>query len=136
MVRLIMGENGTGKTKQLIELINKAAAAETGDVVCLEAKSAMTFDVHYHVRLLSANEYQIASYEALRGFVSGLYAGNYDISHIFIDNMFKIVGAVSDAETDSFLTWLEGFSNGHNVKFTVSVSSDPSLATDVMQKYL
>ena len=85
MVRLIMGEKGTGKTKKLIELINASAAEENGNVVCIEAKSTMTFDIHYHVRLISADEYQITTYEGLRGFVSGLYAGNYDISHIFID---------------------------------------------------
>ena len=115
MVRLIMGEKGTGKTKKLIELINASAAEENGNVVCIEAKSTMTFDIHYHVRLISADEYQITTYEGLRGFVSGLYAGNYDISHIFIDNLF---------------------SNNHGVKFTVSVSGDPGLATDGMQKYL
>ena len=77
MVRLIMGEKGTGKTKKLIELINASAAEENGNVVCIEAKSTMTFDIHYHVRLISADEYQITTYEGLRGFVSGLYAGNY-----------------------------------------------------------
>ena len=56
MVRLIMGEKGTGKTKKLIELINASAAEENGNVVCIEAKSTMTFDIHYHVRLISADE--------------------------------------------------------------------------------
>ena len=60
MVRLIMGANGAGKTKKLIELINASAAEENGNVVCIEAKSTMTFDIHYHVRLISADEYQIA----------------------------------------------------------------------------
>ena len=63
MVRLIMGEKGTGKTKKLIELINASAAEENGNVVCIEAKSTMTFDIHYHVRLISADEYQITTYE-------------------------------------------------------------------------
>ena len=154
MVRLIMGEKGTGKTKKLIELINASAAEENGNVVCIEAKSTMTFDIHYHVRLISADEYQITTYEGLRGFVSGLYAGNYDISQVFIDNLCKTVGTDVDAETekflnlfkivggdcnqaaDDFLDWLNRFSNNHGVKFTVSVSGDPGLATDGMQKYL
>ena len=105
MVRLIMGEKGTGKTKKLIELINASAAEENGNVVCIEAKSTMTFDIHYHVRLISADEYQITTYEGLRGFVSGLYAGNYDISHIFIDNLFKIVGGDCNQAADDFLDW-------------------------------
>ena len=118
MVRLIMGEKGTGKTKKLIEMINTTAQEDNGSVVCVEAKSTMTFDLHYHVRLISAYEYDLSNYEALRGFLFGLYAGNYDISHIFIDNLFK------------------RFSNATGVKFTISVSGDPALATDGMQKYL
>ena len=136
MVRLIMGEKGTGKTKQLIEMINAAAAEESGSVVCIEAKDTMTFDIHYHARLISAAEYQIASYEGLRGFVSGLYAGNYDTSHVFIDNMFKIVGGEPNQDADNFFAWLDGFSAKNGVKFTVCVSGAPEMATDGMQKYL
>jgi len=136
MVRLIMGEKGTGKTKMLIELINSAAEKESGNVVCIEAKSALTFDVNHQVRLLTASEYQIADYQTMKGFVSGLYAGNYDISHIFIDNLLKIVDGNIDHEADTFLAWLERFSNKYGVKFTVSVSADPSLATEEMRTYL
>ena len=136
MVRVIMGEKGTGKTKKLIELINDAASQEAGNVVCIEAEKTMTFDIHYHVRLIVAGEYPIASYEAMRGFISGLYAGNYDISHIFIDNLLAIVGGKSDHECEVFLDWLEKFSSDHGVRFTVAMSEDPSNATDGMQKYL
>ncbi len=136
MVRLIAGDKGSGKTKKLIELINAAAAQEAGNVVCIEAKNAMTFDIHYHVRLIVASDYEIASYEAMRGFISGLYAGNYDISHIFIDNLLKIVGGKSDADAEKFLDWLEKFSNTHGVRFTVSASVDADAVTDGMQKYL
>ena len=73
MVRLIMGEKGTGKTKKLIEMINTTAQEDNGSVVCVEAKSTMTFDLHYHVRLISAYEYDLSNYEALRGFLFGLF---------------------------------------------------------------
>ncbi|MBQ2829401.1 MAG: hypothetical protein IJF15_00040 [Oscillospiraceae bacterium] len=136
MVRLIMGEKGAGKTKKLIELINAAAQNESGNVICLEARSTMTFDLSHKVRLLSAAEYEIETYEKLRGFISGLYAGNYDISHIFIDNLLKIVGGECNHDAESFLRWLEHFSGQHGVKFSVSVSADPSDATDGMQRYL
>ena len=96
----------------------------------------MTFDIHYHVRLISADEYQITTYEGLRGFVSGLYAGNYDISQVFIDNLCKTVGTDVDAETEKFLNWLDVFGERNNIKFTVTISADLSLATDGMQKFL
>ena len=100
MVRLIMGVKGSGKTKQLIELINAAAKDEAGNVVCIEPKRDMSYNIHYNIRLIDAQEYDLHSYEVFRGFISGLYAGNYDISQVFIDNLCKTVGADVDAETE------------------------------------
>ena len=136
MVRLIMGEKGSGKTKQLIELINNAAKAEPGNVVCIEADRNMTYDIHYHIRLIDAEEYKLSNYDLMRGFVSGLYAGNYDITHVFIDNLCKMVGHDVDQDTEVFLNWLDVFGEKNNIKFTVTISAETSVATDAMQKYL
>ena len=122
MVRLIMGVKGSGKTKRLIELINNSAKDEPGNVVCIEANRNLTYDIHYHIRLIDAQEYKLNSYDLLRGFISGLYAGNYDISHVFIDNLFKIVGGEIGSDTENFLNWLDRFGEQNNIKFTVSIS--------------
>lgn len=135
MVRLIMGVKGSGKTKQLIGLINSAAKDEPGNVVCIEANSTMTYDIHYRIRLIDAQEYKLTSYESVRGFISGLYAGNYDISHVFIDSLCRIVGSEVDHATEEFLNWLDVFGEKNNIKFTVTISGDVSLATDGMSKY-
>ena len=136
MVRLIMGANGAGKTKQLIELINNAAKDEPGNVVCIEANRNMTYDIHYHIRLIDADEYKLNSYEMFRGFISGLYAGNYDISHVFVDNLCKIAGTSDLMAVEKFLNWLDAFGEKNNIKFTVTISADLSLATDGMKRYL
>jgi len=136
MVRLIMGGKGSGKTKQLIELINNAAKDEPGNVVCIEANRNMTYDIHYHIRLIDAEEYKLNSYEVFRGFISGLYSGNYDISHVFVDNLCKIVGQDANKDTEEFLNWLDAFGEKNNIKFTVTISAEASVATDGMQKYL
>ncbi|MGM9619452.1 MAG: hypothetical protein ACI3W8_06435 [Oscillospiraceae bacterium] len=135
MVKLIMGEKGTGKTKELIEMVNQTAASVPGNVVCIESAAMMTYSIKPQVRLLVAQECGINSYEVFRGFISGLYAGNYDISHIFIDNLYKICGSFS-AETDAFLSWLDGFSASSGVEFVLTISADPSLATETMKKFL
>lgn len=136
MVRLIMGVKGSGKTKQLIDLINNAAKDEPGNVVCIEANSALTYDIHYRIRLINAQEYKLHGYESLRGFISGMYAGNYDISHVFIDNLCKVAGGEIGHQTEEFLNWLDVFGEKNNIKFTVTVSADIGLATDGMSKYL
>ena len=136
MVRLIMGVKGSGKTKHLIELINNAAKDEPGNVVCIEANRNMTYDIHYHIRLIDAQEYKLNSYDLFRGFISGLCAGNYDITHVFIDKLCKTVGRDVDGATEEFLNWLDAFGEKNNVKFTATISADPSAATEGMQKFL
>ncbi|MDO4315268.1 MAG: hypothetical protein Q4C45_05775 [Oscillospiraceae bacterium] len=136
MVRLIMGMKGSGKTKHLIELINNAAKDEPGNVVCIEANRNMTYDIHYHIRLIDAQEYKLNNYDLFRGFISGLYSGNYDISHVFIDNLCKTVGREVGKDTEEFLNWLDAFGEKNNIKFTVTISADPADATDGMQKFL
>ena len=136
MVRLIMGVKGSGKTKQLIELINTAAQNEPGNVVCIEADRNMTYDIHYHIRLIDAQEYKLDNYDKFRGFISGLYAGNYDISQVFIDNLCKSVGRDLDGEAEAFLNWLDAFGEKNGIKFTVTISADASVATEGLKKYL
>ena len=135
MVKVIMGLKGSGKTKQLVDLINSAAGNENGNVVALERSPKLTFDIHYKIRLVDSESYGIATYEALRGFICGLYAGNYDITHIFIDGLCKIVPGDCDHQTETFLDWLESFSEKNGIKFTVTISADAALATEGIKKY-
>ena len=136
MVRVIMGVKGTGKTKQMIELINTAVQSEHGNVVCIERGPKLTYDINYKIRLVEASHYDMKDYEFLKGFVSGLYAGNYDITHIFIDSLTKIVPSeATDLAVEDFLDWLNSFSEKNNIKFTVTISADAELATEGVKKY-
>ena len=135
MVRVIMGAKGTGKTKQMIELINSAVHSENGNVVCIERGPKLTYDIHYKIRLVEASHYDIKSYDFLKGFISGLYAGNYDITHVFIDSLTKIVEGEPDLETEKFLDWLNNFGEKHNIKFTITISDEPDLAPEGIKQY-
>ncbi len=136
MVKLIMGLKGSGKTKQMVELINAAANTENGNVVAIEHSRSLTFDINYKIRLVDAVTYQINSYDSLRGFVSGLYAGNYDITHIFIEGLSKILPNENHVDTARFLDWMDAFSKENGINFTVSLSLDPTGAPPEIQKYL
>ncbi len=135
MVRVIMGNKGAGKTKQVIEILNKAVETEHGNVVCIESGKDLTFNISHRIRLVEAKEYDVASYVALKGFISGLYAGNYDITHIFVENLLKITGTACDADTETFLDWLSKFGTKHGIKFTITISDDASLAPEGVKKF-
>ena len=136
MVRVIMGVKGTGKTKQMIELINTAVQNEHGNVVCIERGPKLTYDINYKIRLVEASQYDMKDFDFLKGFISGLYAGNFDITHIFIDSLTKIVPSeATDLAVEEFLDWLNDFGEDNGIKFTVTISADSSLASDGVKKY-
>jgi len=135
MVKLIMGLKGSGKTKALIDLVKKAAAEEHGDVVYIERDKTLTFDIPYTARLINASDYGINSIELLRGFISGLHAGNYDITHVFIDSIHKMIEDSSEAAVAAFLAWLDSFSTKESVDFTISYTGDPTNAPENISKY-
>lgn len=136
MVRLIMSGSGEGKTKQLMELMNNAAETEAGCMVCIEPKRNMSYNLRHQTRLVDASEFSIDSFDNLRGFICGLYAGNYDISHLFIDNLCKVGHNNDFHEVGTFLSWLDSFTAPLNIRATVTISADPDGATEVMHKFM
>ena len=91
MVRVIMGAKGTGKTKQLIDMINHAADNEGGSVVCVEIGKKLVYDVSPKVRLVESSDFAADNFTFLKGFISGMYASNYDLTHVFIDSLCRII---------------------------------------------
>lgn len=133
MVKVIMGVKGTGKTKQLIELVKAAIEAEAGDVVVLEKDQKLTYDIPYKARLIFANEFSFGTFEFLKGFISGLHAGNFDITSVFIDSLYKMVDSKEGVE--DFLAWLDAYGEAAGIKFTITISADVNEATEGIKKY-
>jgi hypothetical protein len=136
MVSILMGLKGSGKTKRLVELVREAVKEETGDVVCIEKERKLTYDVPYQARLIEAGAYDIGSYEFLKGFICGIHAGNYDITHFFIDNFYKLVNDKSPEAFAAFIEWLERFSENEHISFVLSVTSDPEAVPESLKPYL
>ena len=135
MIHVIMGLKGSGKTKKMIDGINAAVAEAHGDVVCIEYGKKLTYDISYKVRLVDSKEYAISNPCMLKGFLSGLHAGNFDITHVFIDNLYKTIGD-DKAAAEEFMTWCAKFAADNNMEITMTVSDDPDAASDTVKQYL
>ena len=135
MVKIIMGPKGSGKTKKFVAEVNEAVKNEAGSMVCIENGKSLTYDVDYRVRLINAKEYEIKDATLLKGFISGLHAGNFDITHVFIEGLYKIIGTDLTL-AESFIAWCEEFGKANDMSFTITVSDDPEKAYDTMKKYL
>ena len=135
MIHVIMGLKGSGKTKKLLDSVHEAVNSANGDVVCIEYGKKLTYDVNYRVRLVDSKEYGISNPCMLKGFLSGLHAGNFDITHVYIDNLYKTIG-VDRAAGEEFILWCAEFAKTNNMEITVTVSDDPALASEEIKKFL
>ena len=135
MIHVIMGLKGSGKTKKLVDSAREAVINATGDVVCIEYGRKLTYDLPHRVRLVDSKEYGINNPDMLKGLLSGLHAGNFDITHVYIDNLYKTIGN-DRAAGEAFILWCAEFAKVNNMEITISVSDDPALASDEIKKFL
>ena len=121
-VKLLIGGKGSGKTKLLLEKVSEALANSKGHVVCVEKDDLLRYQVSYRVRLLAAANYGISGYDAFYGFLSGLCAGDHDITDILVDATLKIGGRDYDQLSD-FMARIARLSELTGTVFTFTVST-------------
>ena len=123
MVSLIIGHKGSGKTKLLVDKVNAAIEKSNGNVICVEKETKLTYDVNYRARLVATDNFSITGFDALYGFLSGLCAGDHDITDIFVDATFRIGGRDYEALAD-FLKKVDDLSKISGTAFTFTISTD------------
>ena len=134
MIKLIVGSKGSGKTKVLIDLVNKAAETSSGSVVCIEKAMNLNFSIKPSVRLIHADEYEISGYEQCYGFITGVWAGNYDITDIFVDGILRI----GNRDLDALATMVANVEKivKDDVSVTFTVSTDAENLPESLKAYL
>ena len=125
MLKLIIGKKGSGKTKKLIEEVTAAADSSNGNVVCIEKGNTLTYNITHRVRLVDADHYGISGFDAFYGFISGICAGNYDVTHIYVDAILRICGRDYE-ELAKFFEKIDALSKESSTEFTFTVSADES----------
>lgn len=122
MITLLIGKKGSGKTKKLIEHANEAVVKSSGNVVVIEKGLKLTYDISHKARLIDTDAYAINGADVMFGFVSGICAGNYDVTDIFIDSTLKIIGQDIVA-LEKLVAKLKVLAESANTTITLSVSA-------------
>ena len=123
MVTLIIGKKGSGKTKKLIQLANEAVAKSQGNVVVIEKGAKLTYDVTHKARLIETERYGVEGTDAFYGMICGIIAQDHDITEIFVDATFKIVGRDYEAFAD-LIKKVSDISKLSETDFVFTVSED------------
>lgn len=135
MIKLIVGNKGTGKTKALVTAANEAAKTTKGNVVCIEKGMQLTYDLSHDVRLIDMDEYKVEGYEAFGGFISGVMAGNYDITDVFVDGTVKVGGKDFEALA-VMIAKIDELPHSADANITFSISADASELPASLNKYI
>ena len=136
MIKFHVGLKGTGKTKKLIDAVNVAVTEEKGNVVCITEGNRLIHDIARDVRLVNTENFDVENFDIFTGMLYGIIAQNFDVTHIFIDSLFKSVPKESVENIDKFVEVIEKLEEKFNVSFTVMVSIDISEATEKIKKYV
>lgn len=123
MVQLIVGREGKGKTKQLLDKVNTEVKTIAGNVVYLDKSTKHMFELNNKIRLINVADYMINNSDEFVGFISGIISQDHDLQQMYFDSFLKIaclevqnIGAVIDK--------LEAISKNFSVDFILSVSVD------------
>ncbi|MBQ2890919.1 MAG: hypothetical protein IJE44_04665 [Clostridia bacterium] len=136
MIKIYIGLKGCGKTKKLIDAVNDAINIEKGNVVCITEGQRLMHDIDRSARLVDTENFDIANFDMFVGLLSGIIAQDFDVTHIFIDSVFKSVPAETMENIDGFVTAIEKLEKKFNVSFTLMISAEESSATELVKKYM
>ena len=127
MIKLIIGNKGSGKTKKLVDAVNATTEQSNGNVVCIEKGETLNFSITHKARLINTETYGITGFEAFYGMLCGVCAGNYDVTDVFVDATLRIVGRVSALSEET----------NTNYVFTVSCDESdlPAHIFEIAQRY-
>lgn len=132
MVQLIIGEKGKGKTKELLDKVNKDIQDITGNVVYLDKNTRHMFELNNKIRLIDCSEYLLDSPDAFVGFVSGIISQDHDLQKMYLDSLMKVAKVEADG-VESILKKLEVVSEKFKIDFVISVSVTESDLSDEMK---
>ena len=134
MVKLIVGKKGSGKTKAMLESVNNAVDVEHGNVVFIARENRHMFDINHGARLVDVAEGGMADFSEFKGFIKGIMSQNYDITHIFIDSVLKIVA--SEEGLGCFVKTLDDICKDNDIKFTITISADKAELPEEIYQYI
>lgn len=140
MIRVILGDKGSGKTKRLIDMTNEALKSEHGNIIFIDDDKRYMYDLRHEIRFVDASEYPVA-YKCRAGeflaFICGMLSADFDLSLIAVDAFKKLVKtSLQDVEMEQFFEKLERLSKSHHCNFVLSISVTEEEVPEYIRKYV
>ncbi len=135
MIQLIVGSEGKGKTKHLLDKVNEEIKEASGNIVFLDRSTKHMFELNNRVRLINVSEYDFENRSEFIGFIYGIISQDHDIEQMYIDGIMKIAKLDVQGFTD-VVTKLKDVSEKFNINIVISASIDPSEVDASLKEYV
>lgn len=136
MIQLIVGNEGKGKTKHLLDKVNEEIKEASGNIVFLDRSSKHMFELNNKVRLINVSEYDFEDKSEFVGFILGIISQDHDIQQMYIDGIMKIA-KLDKAALETLVAKLDKISDSFGFDMIVSASIDESeLSEDLKKKVI
>ncbi len=122
MVKLICGDNGSGKTRKMLEMANNEVENIQGKMAFIEASNKHIFKLNHKIRYVNTKEYGLINEDQFQGFVCGLLATDYDLEKVYIDGLYKIADVKTDESVKILIEKLEDLAKKFEVEFVISIN--------------
>lgn len=136
MIRLVAGDTGEGKTKELIRMANATLKITKGHIVYIDLDSSHMYDLRHEIRYVNISDYPIDTYQEFYGFMCGVLSEDSDISEIYVDGLMKQahIGTIDDSNL--LVSKLKAVSDKFGVRFVFSVNCNESDLPDFLKEYM
>lgn len=122
MVRMVVGKNGKGKSKVLLEKVNTEVKEILGNVVFLDSTTKHMYDLNNKIRLINVSDYIISNSDMFLGFLSGIISQDHDLQAMYFDNFLGLAN-IDISEVEPVIKSLEEISEKFGVDMFLSVST-------------
>ncbi|MGI6189133.1 MAG: hypothetical protein GX041_03210 [Clostridiales bacterium] len=135
MIQFIVGPKGSGKTRRVIEMANRATTETKGNIVFIDGDHRRMLELKYQVRFVNVNEFEIEDLNVLYGFLCGIIAGDYDVEQIYIDGILEaLTGDINNIK--SFVDNINKLSDKFNVNFIITLSGSSESLPVFLREYV
>ncbi len=124
MVQLIVGKKGKGKTKIILDMVNKEVASVSGNIVYLDKGNDHMYELNNKVRLINVTDYGVANADEFVGFIRGIVSQDHDLEQIYFDGFMKISCTEGTDQVEEVINKLDSISNTYGFKVIASISLD------------
>jgi hypothetical protein len=124
MVQLVVGKKGKGKTKIVLEMVNKEITIASGNIVYLDKGNDHMYELNNKVRLINVKDYGVSSPDEFVGFIRGIVSQDHDLEQMYFDGFLKISCLEGSDRLEEIINKLDEISNTYGFKIIASVSID------------